>query len=221
MREVRILLPEVVYKVCVWVKLGYRKIRYGYAFRRIKLRHEKYAIVSPQDYERLARHKWSAHKGGRTFYAERYRPIGKGRYKHILMHREVLKVGKEYYVDHINHNGLDNRRENLRPATPAQNAQHRRKCRTKKTSKYRGVYWFKERRKWAGLIQMDGRGILLGYFEDEKEAARAYDRAARKYHGEFAELNFEHMPAVRGWRRGFSFVYSFMSKNNRADLPLR
>jgi hypothetical protein len=191
MREVRILLPEAVYRIWVWLKLGYRKIRYGYAFRKINLTNGKFTIVSPQDYGWLARHKWSACKGGRTFYARRYVPLGKGKCKHIPMHREILKVGKEYYVDHINHNGLDNRRENLRPATPAQNAQHRRKCRTKNTSKYRGVYWNKRAKKWPSRILVNSKSILLGYFDEEEEAAKAYDRAARKYYGEFAELNFK------------------------------
>jgi len=192
MRGVRvsIVLPGFVYKVYMWLKLFCRWVRYGYTFRKIPLTQGKFAIVDPQDFDRLSKYKWNACKSGRTFYVVRYRPLGKGRCKHILMHREVLKLGKGYYVDHINHNGLDNRRTNLRPATPAQNAQHRRKCRTKKTSKYRGVYWFKKRKKWACRIRVNNKCISLGYFEDEKGAARVYDRAARKYHGEFAETNF-------------------------------
>ena len=190
-REVRILLPEVVYKVCVWLKLGYRKIRYGYAFRKIKLTHGKFAIVSPQDYDQLARHKWSARKSGRTFYAERYMPLGKGRYKQISMHREVLKVGKEYYVDHINHNGLDNRKANLRLATRSQNAQNRRKAKIKSWSKYKGVSLHNLDKRWSVRIQVNGKQKFLGLFEDEVEAAKTYDRSANKYHGQFAVLNFE------------------------------
>jgi hypothetical protein len=205
MREVRILLPETVYRIWVWMKLGYRKIRYGYAFRKITLKNEKFAIVSPQDYEWLSRHKWCLQKSCQTFYAVRYAWLGNGSRKYISMHREILKVGKEYYIDHINHNGLDNRRENLRPATPRQNAQHRRKSRAKTTSKYRGVYWFKERRKWASQILVNKKNKGLGYYDDEEEAARAYDAAAREYHGEFAELNFESAAAEGGWRRWIFF----------------
>lgn len=120
-----------------------------------------------------------------------------------------MKVGEGQLVDHINHNGLDNRKANLRLATAAQNARNRQKCKSKKTSKYKGVCWHKRDKKWTGRILVNSKSIALGYFEDEKEAARAYDRAARKYYGEYAEPNFERLPAVHKWCRWVFFCLLF------------
>jgi len=170
-----------------WVLL-YRRVRYGYAFRRIPLTRGQYAIVDADDYERLARYRWMADKGESTFYVRRRIYLGNGKRKNILMHREILKVPKGMFVDHINHNGLDNRKANLRPATLKQNMRNRRKTRLKCYSKYKGVTM--NYGKWVAMIKADGERKHLGRFTDEIEAAKAYDRAAQKYHGEFAAINF-------------------------------
>jgi len=85
---------------------------------------------------------------------------------------------------------MDNRGANLRAATRSQNMYHRRKSSGAKQSKYKGIHWKKRNRKWEAMITFQKKKIYLGYFRSEVDAAKAYDRAARKYHGEFASPNF-------------------------------
>ncbi|MHC4243839.1 MAG: HNH endonuclease [Planctomycetota bacterium] len=170
----------------------YRRIRYGYPFRRIPLTRGKYTIVDPEHYERLNKHKWQASKGSNTFYASRsvWDKVNKKKYT-IKMHREIITPPYPLVVDHINHNGLDNRKANLRPATKSQNCINK-PCIKKKGahSKYRGVTWQKSINKWQAQIRINGKHKVIGYYKDETAAAREYDKAARKFHGEFAVLNF-------------------------------
>ena len=106
------------------------------------------------------------------------------------MHREVCKVVDDMLVDHINYNGLDNRKANLRPATTAQNVQHRKKRSGKSSSRYKGIWLDKRWKKWCAEIRVNKTKISLGSYDDEIEAAKAYDWGAIKYHGKFASLNF-------------------------------
>lgn len=94
------------------------------------------------------------------------------------------------FIDHINGNPSDNRLENLREATRSENCRNKRSSKNS-TSQYLGVNFYKHLGKWAARIKPEHENVkVLGYFEDEKEAAMAYDNAARKIHGEFARLNF-------------------------------
>jgi hypothetical protein len=92
-------------------------------------------------------------------------------------------------VDHIDHNGLNNRKKNLRNCTFAENCRNTRLS-SGTTSKYKGVHWHKRQKKWAAAIRCNNKTHHLGYFTDEAEAAKVYDKAAKKYHGVFASLNF-------------------------------
>jgi len=102
----------------VFFVLLYRRLRYGYPFRRIHLTKGKFAIVDPDDFDRLNIYKWHASKNASTFYAKRnLYPKRKGKPGSIPMHRQIMNAPREMLVDHINYNGLDNRKANLRLAT--------------------------------------------------------------------------------------------------------
>jgi hypothetical protein len=163
--------------------------------RLIPLPQGKFAIVDACDYEWLSRWNWWLLKFpmsyGHLFYAAR--SAGGRLNKHtILMHREVarragLPESKEY--DHIDRNGLNDSRSNLRPASRTQTRANSTKSKGK-SSQYKGVYWHKKAGKWMARIGVNRKMRFLGYFTDEVEAARAYDRAALEIYGEFACLNF-------------------------------
>ena len=106
------------------------------------------------------------------------------------MHREVLCVPEGLFVDHINHHGWDYRKANLRPATPAENARYARYPKINTTSKYRGVWYNIQTRKWRATIRLNNKRKQIGYYHDEEAVARAYDDAVKRYSGQFAILNF-------------------------------
>ncbi len=105
-----------------------------------------------------------------------------------FMHRKIINVPKDLQTDHINNNGLDNRKINLRLCTNSQNSQNRRHY-TNKSSKYKGVSWHKFKKKWRAQIGLNKKRIHLGYFEAEKEAAKIYNKEAKELFGDFAYIN--------------------------------
>ncbi|MHC4109652.1 MAG: AP2/ERF family transcription factor [Planctomycetota bacterium] len=164
---------------------------------KIPLTRGEFAKVDPEDYIWLSQFRWYCNKRPHTSYAIRNAGEGAERRK-VLMHREIARTPRHLVCDHINRQGLDNRKQNLRNCTKRENnlnqAGHRGSV-----SKYKGVYWKKREGRWAACIKSEGKKRHLGYFDSETEAAKGYDEAARKYHKEFASLNFpqshtEHQP---------------------------
>jgi len=158
--------------------------------RAIPLTQGKYALVDEADYADLIRHSWcvskntSGYNGHRkTFYAVRSE---KGRA--TLMHRQVMAAKQGQLVDHINHNGLDNRRSNLRLCSKAENSRNQRGHRGG-SSRYKGVSCDRRSAKWQAGISYEGKYHFLGQFDSEIAAARAYNEKARELFGEFAYLN--------------------------------
>jgi len=166
-----ILAPELVQALAEGAKL-------------IPLTQGKFAIVDPEDYDELSRYKWTAAKSPNTFYAVR-----SVRRRQIRMHRLITDAPKGLVVDHRNHNGLDNRKQNLRLCTRPENARNQRP-QTNRSSKYKGVCWHKNQKKWLARVYSNGVTYHLGSFKSEIAAAKAYDKKAKELFGEYACLNF-------------------------------
>ena len=151
-----------------------------------------FAIVDDEDFEMLSQFKWYAGKDSRTdtHYAIR-NASGSGSPR---MHRLIMKVnGSKVHVDHINLDGLDNRRCNLRVCTQSQNAYNGKKYKSRRdkkmSSQHKGVCWDSQSGKWLACGYMNNKNINLGRFDKEIDAARAYNKFAKKHYGEFARLN--------------------------------
>jgi len=183
-------IPRWLERLCVWSVLQYRRLRFGYPFRRIALSQGYHAIVDIEDYHRLNCFKWHAAGKGNRIYATRSVRMKFGQIKTISLHREIAKPTPGTMVDHRSRNTLDNRRANLRLATPSQNSCNKRKAGTKTLSRLKGIFFDNRRGKWYARIKINGNSVHLGSFADELAAGLAYDEAAKKYHGEFACLNF-------------------------------
>lgn len=144
------------------------------------------AIIDDDDFERIIKFKWHAvqkRRGGK-FYAERSFRLN-GKRKNVRLHHEILQTNN--MVDHINGNGLDNRKENLRICNNSQNHQNIPKRIGITSSKYKGVT--KRKNGWEANIAFNNKRKYLGNFKTEIEAAIAYNNAAIQFHKEFANIN--------------------------------
>jgi len=168
--------------MCDRRRLGIKNEAEGYGL--IALTQGRFVIVDAEDFDRLNQYQWYACKCKGTYYAARCE-----RGKTIRMHREIMRAPKGLLVDHIDHNGLNNRKSNLRLCTNAQNCYNQR-ANANGTSKYKGVSWYKCSRKWSARVRCDGKFYNLGDYEDEIKAAVVYDKMAKELFGEFACLNF-------------------------------
>jgi hypothetical protein len=146
----------------------------------------KFAIVDDEDFERLNKYRWAAQHN--PFYA--FRSVWRnGRSFGIFMHREIMNAPDKVMIDHRNHDGLDNRKSNLRLCSSAQNQANRRKGNG--TSKYKGVHFNTRNSRWVAKLMYKQKEYYLGVFKDETKAAKAYDAKARELFGEFAKTNFQ------------------------------
>ena len=140
-----------------------KKIRIGGKHAKGK---NKYAIVDDEDYERLSKMKWHCAHSYNKFYAVRNRPKK-------FMHRIILNYDGPLVTDHINGNGLDNRKENLRIVTNAENVVNCGKYSNNKTG-LKGVFFLKKRKKYRSQIVRNGKRYELGYYETKELAGSAY-----------------------------------------------
>lgn len=151
------------------------------------------ALVDDADLPIIAAFKWWANRDHRTHYARASiylgRFNGKCRFRRLVMHRLILDAPAGTQVDHINGDGLDNRRANLRLAGAHENAWNQR-APLNNSSGFKGVTFARREGRFQASLELDGKAIWCGYHATAEAAARAYDAAALKHFGEFARLNF-------------------------------
>jgi hypothetical protein len=149
------------------------------------------SFVDNEDYEELSKYKWraSVQPNGRVYAIRSQRNPLKKTQDTIFMHRVITDASRGMDVDHIDGNGLNNTRSNLRVCSRSENLRNQR-LHSDNTSGFKGVSYHKRDRKWQARIRVNGKQHFLGYFDTPEAAARAYDTAALHYFGEFARLNF-------------------------------
>lgn len=156
----------------------------------IPLTQGKTAIIDDEDADIASRFKWSTHNvNGFNMYATASVPQGGRKFhKKISLHALIMRFPSKD-IDHINGNGLDCRKENLREVTHAQNMMNRKGAIRNSKTGFRGVVRYKRDGNFQAKIKINGKTIHLGYFLTAIEAARAYNVASLKFHGEFGRRN--------------------------------
>lgn len=156
--------------------------------KQIPLTQGQVALVDDEDYEIVMQYKWNAVRFKHSYYAVRGAWIEK-KVKRIHLHRFLMNPADGMVVDHIDGDGLNNTRANLRVCTNFQNIQNQRR-RTTNKSGYKGVWWNPDLKKWRVRIRVNGKSLSVGHYDSAIDAANAYDETVRKHFGEFARTNF-------------------------------
>jgi hypothetical protein len=156
--------------------------------KEIELTNGGKTLVDDEDFDELNKHKWFSHKEGNTSYAWRHEKKGVRQYGKVKMHRQILNPKITESVDHINGNGLDNRRSNIRICTVQENQMNRQKHHNY-SSGFKGVSFHRKNKKWRATINRDGKQISAGCYATEEEAAIAYNKKSFELFGEFARPN--------------------------------
>ena len=147
---------------------------------------DREVLISKEDYDLVSKFSWYLNIQGYAVNTQRIK--GTKKKKMIYMHRLIMGLDKKLIVDHINHDTIDNRRENLRLCTYSENLCNKKPEPNSKSS-FKGVTWSVRDSKWVVQIWKDGRSFYYGYHENEIDAAKAYNEAAKEHHGEYAYLN--------------------------------
>lgn len=158
--------------------------------KKILLTRGFYAMVDDDDFKRISNWKWTAlvRKWPYSPYAFR-----REMHKTIYLHRFIVNAPNGKDVDHIDGDGLNCQKENMRICTHAENQHNYKKCKTKTSSKFKGVCFDPLRNLWAARIKFHGMTISLGRFNTEEQAAHIYDKAAVLRFGKYARLNFPYV----------------------------
>lgn len=159
----------------------------------INLSQGKETFVDDEDFDFLNQYKWSASQSDKNFYAVRTARVRDPKHPRMIrMHRVIMDVSDDLYIDHIDGNSLNNQKSNLRICTNQQNSSAIQRKRLKGSSMFRGVSFVKYSKtmKWLASIRHNYKKISIGYFDSEIEAAKAWDNKCRELRGEFAVTNF-------------------------------
>lgn len=159
--------------------------------KKIKLTQNQYALVDEEDFDFINQFRWQAiyKPNSNYFIATKADKRINGKQRHTYMHRLIMNAPTGLDIDHINHDGLDNRKCNLRLCTKKENRMNIKK----KESRwgYKGIdFRDSNKNKWIAQIKFNKKSIYIGCYPDKISAAKAYDEKAKELFGEFAHLNF-------------------------------